>query len=79
MISARRSTTQLPNQYPPVHQWPARSTELTSLDSLWRYAKIIVFKSKPLDSTDLRKRITLLIRSVTPEMWNVTRKFYVRL
>lgn len=62
-------------------EWPARSPDLTSLDFfLWGYVKSIVYKTQPLDLADLRRRITLAIRSVTPEMLsNVRRNLYVRL
>lgn len=62
-------------------EWPARSPDLTSLDFfLWGYVKNIVYKTKPLDLADLRRRITLAIRSVTPEMFsNIRRNFYLRL
>lgn len=62
-------------------EWPARSPDLTPLDFfLWGYVKSIVYKTKPLDLADLRRRITDAIRSVTPEMLrNVRRNFYSRL
>ena len=62
-------------------EWPARSPDLTPLDFfLWGHVKSIVYKTKPLDLADLRRRITLAIRSVTPEMLsNVRRNFYFRL
>jgi len=61
--------------------WPARSPDLTALDFfLWGYIKSIVYKTKLLDLADLRRQITLAIRSVTPEMLsNVRRNFYLRL
>lgn len=62
-------------------EWPARSPDLTLLDFfLWGYLKSIVYKTKPLDLNDLRERITLAIRSITPDMLNnVRRQFYLRL
>lgn len=62
-------------------EWPARSPDLTPLDFfLWGYVKSIVYKTKPLNLDDLKGRITLAIRSVTPEMLsNVRRNFYTRL
>lgn len=62
-------------------EWPARSPDLTPLDFfLWGYVKGMVYKTKPRDLDDLRERITLAIRSVTPQMLNnVRRHFYLRL
>ncbi|KAJ8953574.1 hypothetical protein NQ318_002996, partial [Aromia moschata] len=40
----------------------------------------MVYKTKPDDLADLRRRITLAIRSITPQMLtNVRRHFYLRL
>lgn len=62
-------------------EWPARSPDLSLLDYfLWGYVKSIVYKTKPLNLDDLKRRITVAIRSVTPEMLsNVRRHFYTRL
>ncbi|KAJ8960334.1 hypothetical protein NQ318_004069 [Aromia moschata] len=44
-------------------------TRLTPLDFfLWEYVKSTVYKTKPDDLADLRRRITLAIKSITPQM-----------
>lgn len=62
-------------------EWPARSPDLTPLDFfLWGYVKSMVYKTKPRDIVDLRRKITVAVRSVTPQMLeNVRRHFYLRL
>ncbi|KAJ8948013.1 hypothetical protein NQ318_011902 [Aromia moschata] len=51
-------------------EWPARSPDLTP----------IVYKTKPDGLADLKRRITLAIRSITPQMLtNVRRHFYLHL
>lgn len=62
-------------------EWPPRSPDLTPLDYfLWGYVKSMVYKTKPTDLEDLKQRITLAIRSITPQMLNnVRRHFYLRL
>ena len=55
--------------------WPARSPDLTPPDFfLWGYVKDRVFRSSVNNLTQLKRRITRAVRSVTPEMikkvWN---------
>ncbi|KAJ8955133.1 hypothetical protein NQ318_009026 [Aromia moschata] len=59
----------------------ARSPVLTPLDFfLSGYVKSMVYKTKPDDLADLRRRIILAIRSITPQVLiNARRHFYLRL
>ena len=49
--------------------WPARSPDLTPADFfLWGYVKDKVFRTPVNNLTQLKRRITRAVRSVTPEM-----------
>jgi hypothetical protein len=48
--------------------WPPRSPDLTPLDFfLWGYVEDIVYHTRFNDFPDLRRRITDVVASVTPE------------
>lgn len=62
-------------------EWPARSPDLTPIDYfLWGYLKSKVYATKPENLEDLRQRIEIEVRRITPEMIeNVQNEFYYRL
>lgn len=61
--------------------WPPRSPDLTSCDFfLWGFIKNKVYVTPPTTAEDMRQRITVAFREITPEMLaNVEQSFKNRI
>lgn len=62
-------------------EWPARSPDLSPLDFfLWGHLKSVVFRTKPNDIEELKRRITDACHQITPEtLQSVRQQFEQRL
>jgi len=56
-------------------EWPPRSPDLTPLDFfLWGYLKSIVYKTRPADIDELKRRITAACQSISGEVFRNVRE-----